>query len=1033
MKKLKNLLLVLVAFLAFTNNEAKASHFAAADIYYEYLEPLTYRVHIVLYRDCKPGNAGFGGTVGYSVRSVSCNQNLNFIADTFQYGAVYNMNSLCPNVQSWCVNPSSIFPAYDKYHYCDTVVLPTACTDWTFSFNSCCRNAAIDNLTGPGGLSFYVQAELNNVLRPINSSAALTVDPIPYVCINQQTAFLNGPVDPDLDSIIFLPTPAWNGNATTPCGYVAPNTPTVPLPCAANSYIVDPISGTAVFTPTAIGQYVLAFTATEYDKPTGQKVGSVQRDVQINVLNCSAPPPSPSIVLNLIGGVSISTNPDVIGVCPGQTLIFDVTGTSGSGSNSLYSYANNAISCPGSTYVTNPPGGGVSPLTGTFTWAPTPADVGDHTLIITFMDSTCSIAQPIKLYGYKVITIKVLQGVDVGPDLAFCLRADSITIPALGPPTITQWIWTDANGNNPPHGMSQPTIQNPKVAPTQTTTYYLWTDANTACKNTDTITVYIDTSVSVNATANDLVLCEPGYVTLDATPTGQPPKYFCGQENLTCGTSPVQYGYGVNPTSANNVTPFLGTAAGGRIQMVFTAAELNAGGMTSAQRIQSLAWEVINKTSSVPFNITVRMGCTFVPDLAGGYIPQNLLKVVYENGVYSTVLGQNVMNFQTPFVWDGTSNLVVDVCFFNVAANGIDEVASSFSANNRYLARTSPFAGCQIPNVSSVSAPTYSGNRPNTIFTSCDLPVSSWQWAWEGPFLFDSTQKSTQAYVNSNPSVYTVYTKGGNGCVVWDSVIINLSNHGLLATPLDTAICLGDRVLAKAYGIGNAAGESYLWTAGPGASASDIDCANCISTTIKPKVTGNNLYFVERTDAFGCKDTVAINIYVRPKPNVTITNGDTITIKYGQQIQLFATGALRYSWTPVWNLNNPDISSPFINPNENTLYFVNGLDEFGCGNYDSIYVIVDYSNNLFVPNAFSPNGDGRNDVFRIANFGNQAIQEFRVYNRWGQEVFSANDNSGWDGTFKGVPQDNNTYMYLIRVAYANGRVETLKGDVILMR
>ncbi|MBZ0099247.1 MAG: gliding motility-associated C-terminal domain-containing protein [Taibaiella sp.] len=86
---------------------------------------------------------------------------------------------------------------------------------------------------------------------------------------------------------------------------------------------------------------------------------------------------------------------------------------------------------------------------------------------------------------------------------------------------------------------------------------------------------------------------------------------------------------------------------------------------------------------------------------------------------------------------------------------------------------------------------------------------------------------------------------------------------------------------------------------------------------------------------------------------------------------------------------------------------------------------MDKRDNLYVPSAFSPNGDGKNDVFRITNLGFQRIMEFRVFNRWGQEIFSTNDHRrGWDGTWEGVPQEMGVYNYLIRVAYPDGFVET---------
>ena len=106
----------------------------------------------------------------------------------------------------------------------------------------------------------------------------------------------------------------------------------------------------------------------------------------------------------------------------------------------------------------------------------------------------------------------------------------------------------------------------------------------------------------------------------------------------------------------------------------------------------------------------------------------------------------------------------------------------------------------------------------------------------------------------------------------------------------------------------------------------------------------------------------------------------------------------------------------------------------GCAYRDSVKVSVKYHGNLLIPSGFTPNNDGMNDVFRIVNPLVQRLLEFRVFNRWGQEVFSTtNINKGWDGTWKGVPQEIGTYQYIIRVGYADAQTELYKGDVQLVR
>jgi len=89
---------------------------------------------------------------------------------------------------------------------------------------------------------------------------------------------------------------------------------------------------------------------------------------------------------------------------------------------------------------------------------------------------------------------------------------------------------------------------------------------------------------------------------------------------------------------------------------------------------------------------------------------------------------------------------------------------------------------------------------------------------------------------------------------------------------------------------------------------------------------------------------------------------------------------------------------------------------------------------LMIPNAFSPNGDGNNDVFKILNFTNQTLIEFKVFNRWGTVVFKTeNPKEGWDGKYKNTAQPMGVYGYAIRIVYPEGIENTYKGTVTLIR
>lgn len=109
-----------------------------------------------------------------------------------------------------------------------------------------------------------------------------------------------------------------------------------------------------------------------------------------------------------------------------------------------------------------------------------------------------------------------------------------------------------------------------------------------------------------------------------------------------------------------------------------------------------------------------------------------------------------------------------------------------------------------------------------------------------------------------------------------------------------------------------------------------------------------------------------------------------------------------------------------------------GAQDFKAANMPAVTDSAAHA--LLIPNAFTPNNDGKNDVFQIRNFSNQKLLEFKVFNRWGTILFHTQDsNRGWDGTFKSNPQPMGVYGYVIRIVYPDNVVETYKGTITLIR
>jgi gliding motility-associated-like protein len=191
-------------------------------------------------------------------------------------------------------------------------------------------------------------------------------------------------------------------------------------------------------------------------------------------------------------------------------------------------------------------------------------------------------------------------------------------------------------------------------------------------------------------------------------------------------------------------------------------------------------------------------------------------------------------------------------------------------------------------------------------------------------------------------------------------------------------------------------------------------------------------------NAFCFADSMLHVLTINPTPPFELVNvtGDK-SITYGDSVQLNADGAITYSWIPEdGSLTDNHINNPIATPKvDTTHYIVTGTDIRGCVDTAQVRIFLEYEDNPFIPTAFTPNGDGDNDIMRILNLKYNKLVAFRIFNRWGQVVFFTTDvNEGWDGKFNGVPQELGVYEYLFSTVHPDGKKQkSYKGDITLIR
>jgi gliding motility-associated-like protein len=188
--------------------------------------------------------------------------------------------------------------------------------------------------------------------------------------------------------------------------------------------------------------------------------------------------------------------------------------------------------------------------------------------------------------------------------------------------------------------------------------------------------------------------------------------------------------------------------------------------------------------------------------------------------------------------------------------------------------------------------------------------------------------------------------------------------------------------------------------------------------------------------AVGCDSLIrTVNLTVDPVPSVTISKSNDVNCVLGIA-NLRASGGIKYIWTPAISLNNATIHNPVASPTTTTWYRVLVTSDKGCTTKDSIQVKVingGITNGYLLPNAFTPNGDGKNDCFGVSTWGNVGNLKLKIFNRWGELVFSTTDpNKCWDGTYKGVQQPFSVFIYQISAETFCGPVQR-NGTVTLIR
>jgi gliding motility-associated-like protein len=311
--------------------------------------------------------------------------------------------------------------------------------------------------------------------------------------------------------------------------------------------------------------------------------------------------------------------------------------------------------------------------------------------------------------------------------------------------------------------------------------------------------------------------------------------------------------------------------------------------------------------------------------------------------------------------------------------------------------------------------------------STAQLYVSGGQaYSWSPTANLDNPNISNPVAQISQSTRFFVAGKDLNNCDVLDSVLVTILPAPVFQAPPDETVCQGLSVVLTSP---NDPKYLYSWT--PVSFLNDSHSPAPVATpdqTITYNLTISDPVCTQYDSSF------TIHVTVKDAPVVVASKSNDIDCS-NLTSRLNAVGADSYSWSPATNLDDSSIPSPVARLAATTTFIVKGISADGCYAIDSVTVSVTKTgeNAFSVPNAFTPNGDGVNDCFGVRKWGDVILQEFAIYNRWGQKVFETRNASDcWDGNFQGQKQDSGTFVYMIRGSSFCGDI-VRKGTLLLLR
>ncbi len=1055
MKGLKISVLAILFFVGFGINYVSASHIVGGELNYRCLGKRTFEITLVIYRDCEFGDprAYFDDPAWIGIYDGRGNlQNSEGIAGAFQLPAPTVTDTLAESINSVCFEQGDPV-CVEVGVYIDTVQLTEDPNGYILTYQRCCRNETILNINDPDqtGSNYWCYIPPSAFVEPgerCNSNPKFNEWPPVFICQGQNLDFDHSATDFDGDELVYKlcqPSTALSAEDPKINSVFEFDEPTgLPVPFDLVSYAagydvdnmlggtddeklkIDPATGRLTATPPTIGQFVIGVCVEEWRD--GEKLSETRRDFQFNVRACGDPPEA----------VFEAPNPS----CESLEVTFTNTGV---GNFWGWDFGDGTTSTDQSPTHTFP--------------APGFYDVR----LTAYIDSSCVDNMTQRIYVHNIIAADLL------PDaFSKCDQGNTITANTQTDSTY-QIDWSYDSGFDPIAGTGA-TFDLTDLD--ENATLYIRMQDGNGCEWIDEVDVDVELNVDFNSSNED----DCGTLTVEFGNTGDPGDITWDFGDGTTGNGiSITHTYpesGTYTVTMHVVTQFCNGSiskevtvisddvidldGGGADEMTICEGDdvtLNEGGNPDFDYTWSPA-DLFDDPNAVTQTVTLNETTTIFVTVSKKGDPN----CFYTDTITINVITIDGVNIQDVMNCEGGEVTLNEGG--NPDLNYTWSPAELFAGQVNAVSPTINLMGTQTVTVV-VENPELEGCTKTfeinvTIEDAFDyvLPEMVVQCG-EGDVTIQGTDNEgdliftwlTDPVFVGNPLVTSftrdgfvtvVISKEGSMCPDTQQVEVVIENVDLqidIEGGNDVVHCPGDDVTLHLVGdIPTTA--TISWT--PPAEG------NGTSTTFP--LTATNTIAATVTTVNGCEFSTSVEVKVSPYRAV-VQGPFCVDMPGATQTYSVTEGATSYTWSsdPPANIDDPNSPTIEVNGiNQTTTFKVVVVDEFGCVSEGEI--TTQFTNDcdgggdpncdkpIFVPNVFTPNGDGVNDFLTLAIANSTATLEiFIIYDRWGNEIFSSNSiNNVWDGTKDGVKSPQDVYGYYAR-GLCDGATFIQRGNITLLR